>query len=140
MTETIIPLWTNEDFNNMGWHDNRLYGIIFDTQNFRISLDIDYIFEWSDSWKSFLVAPCSLNFENVSNTNIKIEFGDTQNIIISCVKRINESKTPNGNLQWFFIIETDVGDISFWATGFTQKLRDEPIWSTAQDLDRIPSF
>jgi hypothetical protein len=35
---------------------------------------------------------------------------------------------------------SDVGDISFWATGFTQKLRDEPIWSTAQDLDRIPSF
>lgn len=140
MNKNIKLVWTDEDFENMGWHDNRLYGIIFDTQEFRLSFDIDYIFESSDSWDSFLVAPSNLNFENVSNTSIKIDFNNTQNIIISQVLRINERKTPYGNLEWFYIIETDVGEISFWATGYVQNIRAKPIWITSQDLNRRPSF
>ena len=140
MYETIKLIWTDEDFENMGWHDNRLYGIIFDTQRFRLSFDIDYIFEWSETLDSFLVAPSTLDFENISNTSIKIDFRDTQSIIIHQILRINERKTPFGNIEWFYTIETDVGEISFWATSFVQNIKAIPIWTTAQDLDRTPSF
>lgn len=38
-------LWTEEDFNQMGWHDSNIYAIAFG-ENFEFKLDIDYIFQW----------------------------------------------------------------------------------------------
>lgn len=138
--KTMKHKWSEKDFDIMNWYDNRLYSITFDTQSFKIAFDIDYILEWANSLDSFLVAPCKLNFENVHNIVINIDFGNTQNIIINKILRENNRKTPNENFtEWFYVIETDVGNISFWATGFIQMSNLEPIWHGERDLNRKPS-
>jgi hypothetical protein len=38
-------LWTEKDFDTMGWHDSFVYGISFG-ENFQLLFDIDYIFKW----------------------------------------------------------------------------------------------
>lgn len=135
----IKQKWSDENFDEMDWYDNRLYAIIFDTQHFSIIFDIDYILKWAESWDKFLLAPCRLSFGNVSNTVINIDFGNTQNIIISKIRRENKRNSPNDKFtEWFYTIETDVGNINFWATGFIQISNSEPIWNEERDLNRNP--
>ncbi|MEJ6979425.1 hypothetical protein WG906_03130 [Pedobacter sp. P351] len=38
-------IWTEQDFDNMGWHDSSIYGIAFG-RPYELSFDIDYIFKW----------------------------------------------------------------------------------------------
>ena len=58
-------LWTDHDFENMDWHDCKLFAISFG-DNFQLLLDIDYIFKWVQTGKTFKfwVSPCTLVFEN----------------------------------------------------------------------------
>src|SRR5438309_8662854 len=70
-------IWTEEDFENMKWHDCNIYAIAFGV-NYELSFDIDYIFRWvqptgeSEDFK-FLVSPCTLIFENVRDLKLDIE-------------------------------------------------------------------
>ncbi len=38
-------IWTDLDFENMGWHDSRIHSVAFG-ENFELIFDIDYIFKW----------------------------------------------------------------------------------------------
>lgn len=69
----VKPIWTDADFEEMGWHDGRLYGIIISDEDFSLTLDIDYIFKWENSSEEitgFWVSPCDLVFENVSGFKV----------------------------------------------------------------------
>lgn len=67
-------IWTEKDYEQMGWHDCHIYGLVFqndDSDSFATDLifDIDYIFQWVHPTPpqrnfSFWVAPCTLKFEN----------------------------------------------------------------------------
>ncbi len=39
-------IYQTEDFDQMGWHDCKIYAMAFDEIKFKFFLDIDYIFEW----------------------------------------------------------------------------------------------
>ena len=43
-------IWTEVDFQIMGWHDSPIYGLSFQsepsTHSSELILDIDYIFQW----------------------------------------------------------------------------------------------
>ena len=45
-------VWTDHDFEDMGWHDCKLFAISFG-DNFQLLLDIDYIFKWVQTEKTF---------------------------------------------------------------------------------------
>ena len=76
-------IWTETDFEVMGWHDSIIHGISFSNhpETFEASLlfDIDYTFqrildEASQTY-SFFVSPCTLVFYEVVDLNIDISFG-----------------------------------------------------------------
>ena len=70
-------VWTEEDFERMGWHDSRIYALAFSPETFELLLDIDYIFQWinpepGETFYKFWVAPATLIFENVSDVDFDI--------------------------------------------------------------------
>ena len=122
----------------MGWHDCRLYSVSLPNENFEFKIDIDYIFKWErrgDLFIGFWVSECDLSFHHVSDFKIAIEPENTFPTIIADITRKNTRSTPIGDLfVWDYEIKLDNGVIRFSATGFTQKLRSQPILSETQDL------
>ena len=136
----VKEVWRDDDFDEMGWHDSRLYELSFPDEEFQIKFDIDYIFKWeksSGSITGFWVSPCDLIFENVANFCVDIDFKNNTLIFISEIKRTNKRSTPNGRLvEWDYEMECDNGLIRFSSTGFKQRIRKQPILSESQDLGK----
>lgn len=127
-------IWTEEDFNEMYWNDCCLYTIKFDRYNFKLTFDIDYIFEWIepegefDNYR-FLIAPASLIFENVCELDIKLD--SNLEIDINDIRRIEEREYTNKESkkaykEWKWIIDTLQGSINFRAEGFSMYVRQKP--------------
>lgn len=136
----VKEIWSTPDFEEMGWHDGRLYSIVVPDEDFKLTLDIDYIFKWersADEYKGFWVSPCDLIFKNVSGFKAAIDYKDRNLLFISGIKRSNMRLTPNKKFtEWDFEIECDNGVISFAATGFEQSVRKQPVLSESQDLGK----
>ena len=65
-------IWTDADFDKMGWHDSNIYKIRL-TED--LELDIDYILQWNKPGLeglpfTFWVAPATLVFKNIRNLNL----------------------------------------------------------------------
>lgn len=133
----VKEIWTDSEFDDLGWHDCRLYAIKFPDENLKLSFDIDYIFKWekvSEHFK-FWVAPCDLVFSDVLGLKINMDYKDSIPMYISEVKRSNPRISPNGKVTiWDYFIECDIGQIFFSSTGFQQKIRSQPVLSESQDL------
>lgn len=134
----VKEIWTDSDFDEMGWHDSRLYRMKFPDEDYNFILYIDYIFKWEkqkdDSFK-FWVSPCELKFQNISNLKLNLSFEDFLEIFICEIKRQKIGLTPNGKMiEWKYIVETDRGDIEFESTDFEMNLISQPILSESQDL------
>ena len=78
-------IWTETDFENMGWHDANIYALSFEKEESSwtgdLLLDIDYIFKWvhsnppGGSFK-FWVAPCTLIFKDAFKLAINLDTED----------------------------------------------------------------
>lgn len=131
-------LWTEADFEHMGWHDARIYAIQFGK---KISLDIDYIFQWvqedADSFFSFWVAPATLVFPDAANVAISVDFrlgGELE------IEHIHRQTSAAGVTEWH--IETHQGSIFVTAESFRQIIRRPPTLQPGQQLmpeERGPS-
>jgi hypothetical protein len=123
-------VWSEADFDQMGWHDARIYAVQFGKD---ISFDIDYIFEWvksdADDFFSFLVAPVTLTFLEPSGILINIDFRLGQQIE---VEEIQRRITGSGITKWH--IETHQGDIVISANSFHQVIRRQPTLQTGQQV------
>lgn len=123
-------IWTEADFEQMGWHDARIYAVQFGKD---ISFDIDYIFEWvqvdKDDFFSFIVAPVTLIFSEPSATSINIDFRLSQEIEIEDISR-RMSKT--GETEWH--VETHQGNIVVTTPAFRQVVRRTPTHQTGQQV------
>lgn len=131
----------NDNFDNLSWHDNKVYSISFPDKEYNIKLDIDFIIEWikeedCNSFK-FLVAPTILKFKNVSDLSIKIDFADFAEMYIDEIKRKNKRISPNGKIfLWDYSILLDRGEITFTSTGYCQEFSANPKQSEGQIYDR----
>jgi hypothetical protein len=135
-------IWAEEDFEEMGWHDCKLYALAFNHEKFEIAFDIDYIIEWvsqqeNDSSYKFWVAPATLIFRNVYDININLYSTDCQ---IQDISKQNPIKPLNANyiddlFEYDWTIETTNGDITFKSTGYKQYIRDEPRLLDRQCID-----
>lgn len=36
-------IWSETDYNEMGWHDNTVYSMAFDEDKYELMFDLDYI-------------------------------------------------------------------------------------------------
>ena len=63
-------LWTETDFEEMGWHDATIHAIATPNSEFEIAFDIDYILKWVDPAEDqthfrYWVSPATLVFWNL---------------------------------------------------------------------------
>jgi hypothetical protein len=135
-------LWTDTDFEVMGWHDCPIHGISFN-KDYQLLLDIDYIFKWvlmkNKKHFQFWIAPCTLIFDNVYDIQFESDHTD---LIIDNISRENPQTPKNSeyikkDTEYDWIIETTVGEISFKSVGYTQYVRKAPILLRTQDIDMV---
>ena len=43
-------IWTEEDFERMGWYDALVHALSFQPDAWGFLLDLDYILEWKKTW------------------------------------------------------------------------------------------
>lgn len=134
-------IWTEDEFSQMGWHDNLIYGfasdVIDENEPWKNELyfDIDYIFRWiqpksPNSHFTFWISPCTLVFKNVFDLKIDIDMSHYFQIQISDLKRAeHENDSSHQNYFSWEIELVDVGEISFNSIGFNQIVRKKPIYS-----------
>jgi hypothetical protein len=128
-------VWTEEDFERMGWHDATLHGIAFLTETFELVLDLDYIFEWVEHSEpephfTFWVAPCTLVFENVFDLRIELE--PYPEVSVADLTRADPGVPRNADVigraaDWLWKLECHQGVITFRAAGYTQYVRATPM-------------
>jgi hypothetical protein len=136
-------LWTQEDFDQMGWHDVLIHAITFVPENYEFVLDVDYLFAWVQPsppsiYYSFWIAPATLVFRNV--VDFKCQFSDPLGLQIMDLKRENSRPPKNAafvdlKTEWTWTMDLLQGEISFSSIGFRQYVRSNPIHtSSAQYL------
>jgi hypothetical protein len=136
-------IWTDNDYDQMGWHDSRVYAIAFDDKEFRFMLDIDYIFQWihpleGETYFKFWVAPVTLIFENI--WDLKINIDSNGGLEIDDIHRSNPNLPKNADFvnnrtEYDWIIETQQGEITFKSIGFKQYTKQKPILLSSQEIE-----
>jgi hypothetical protein len=136
-------IWDDNDFEQMGWHDSKIYGIAFKDDKFELMLDIDYILEWlhpkeNESNFKFWVAPATLVFRNVWDLKLSLE--GNLSLEIQDIHRANPRPPKNSKhieepFEYDWIIETNNGEITFQSVGYKQYFRMAPILSDLQKID-----
>jgi hypothetical protein len=124
-------LWTDSDFEQMGWHDNLVHAIAFGPGGREFSLDIDYILKWEDplpgeKYYRFWISPATLVFEDVMT--LKINHDAYAGMIILGIER-KEAGKPEFNFPkklWNWKIETVEGKWELCASGYRQLIRRPP--------------
>lgn len=128
-------IWNEIDFENLGWHDNRIRGVLFE-DDFVLSFSLDYIYKWEENFKGYWVSPAKLSFQNVSGLGINISFLDMADLIIEDISRAKKKTTPNGlMIENEYVVKTNVGNITFFSTGFELELKRDPEFSQSQDIN-----
>ncbi len=138
--ELSKTVWTENDFDQMGWHDVHIHALAFATDGYELLLDVDYMFAWVDPeppviYYSFWMSPCTLIFRNVHSFSATIEWG--LGLEISQVSREEAGRPKNAehiheDKEWKWIFECQEGSFSFFSTGYSQVTRRRPIKATAQ--------
>ncbi|GAA3937962.1 hypothetical protein GO495_11535 [Chitinophaga oryziterrae] len=129
-------IWTEEDFDAMGWHDSYIYSISFGI-NYELILDIDYTFELvqpteANGYFKFWVSPCTLVFENVNDLKLDVEISAPFELQISDITRSNPRRPINTEYikretEYHWTIATQQGDIALKSVGYKQYVRQQPV-------------
>lgn len=120
-------LWTEADFEVMGWHDSHIYRIRLSED---LEMDIDYILKWNEPdvkglHFTFWVAPATLVFKRVANLSFELETGLDDCFEIEDIERTNSN-------EWTII--TRVGNIQFTSEGYEQFIRQDPSFQFGQTI------
>lgn len=115
-------IWTEADFDVMGWHDCPIYAMKFDGN---LSFDLDYLFKWNEPEVegmpfTFWISPATLIFEDV--TLFKVNF-ITDFVNGLEIYEISKSAVEN-TTEW--TLETQEGNIIIRSKGFKQVIRRKP--------------
>lgn len=124
-------VWSDQDFDVMGWHDASVWSMVADSDSFEFLIDIDYIFNWVDpsqgeTYFKFWVSPATMVFKNASDVRIDIE---SQQGRIEILELRREQVGPSSNrkfTQYKFTFECQQGRIELQATSFKMYVRRAP--------------
>ena len=135
-------VWTENDLEEMGWHDCHVHALAFDPETAELLFDLDYILKWinpgqGENHYSFWSAPATLVFSEVENLKVNLEpFPAFELDAISREKQQNveaPSSLPTST-TWLWTLDFFNGRITFNSTGFRQYIRKPPILNTTQSL------
>jgi len=126
-------IWTDADFEQMGWHDGSIYKIRL-TQD--LELDIDYILQWNkpdiDGLPfTFWIAPATLVFKSVRNLTLDFVIRFESSFEIEDIERVKNAK------EYVWTIITRQGDIQFNCEGYEQFIRQQPFFEFSQDIPYV---
>ncbi|EFH85362.1 hypothetical protein [Ktedonobacter racemifer] len=132
-------IWTQDDFEHMGWHDSTIHAMAFVLNEWDIGFDIDYLLQWinptpPETHFSFWVAPATLIFHNVSDVKCDYDWSHATQLTLQGIKRSDKRQTPNGMSEWLWTLDGNEGTIQFFATGYTQYFRRSPLLQESQTL------
>ena len=148
----IKPIWTDDDYELMGWHDCPIRGVAFlDDSDYgagqfdsKLAFDIDYIFKWGlvetekEPSYSFYISPCTLVFEQAYDVTLN---GSTVGYTpvfpqINCLTiKLNEESLKRNYRCYDVCIELHNSEpITFQSTGFKQYVRKPPLLVESQCL------
>ena len=138
-------VWTQEDYEQMGWHDSRIYGLLFlpddETETTDLIFDIDYIFKWvhpvpPEQYFSFWLSPCTLIFKDTFALKMDIDNQGMKADLLEIADLILVSKIEQEKGVWIYEWEMELqeGNIRFKSTGFSQMVRHKPIYTKRQVL------
>lgn len=137
----VLAKWNDDSFDTMNWHDCKIYALYFDSENFELNFDIDYIVEWIKEKGPkgkfrFRLVPATLVFKNVHNIEIS---SDNIGLIILNITRQPLGKPVNGDIinasfEYQWVIETTVGEIAFKSIGYEQFARGEAVVLKSQAI------
>ena len=134
-------MWTDEDFDGLGWHHSTVHGILIlpieMSGHVDLALDLDYIMRWNDpeppgGYYTFDVAPATLTFSLASELESELGISNVSNIpmdIDDIIRGplIHEDWPPPPTGAWRrWTIQGDIVSLEFEAAGFTQHLRAWP--------------
>lgn len=121
-------IWTEKDYDQMGWHDNFIRKIVM---NKDLLLDIDYIFKWNRAEVegmgfTFWISPATLCFHNIKDLNLDIDLLFDGAFEIEDIEKASDTEA----MHWTII--TQQGEISFASDGYTQFIRQQPTFEYRQ--------
>ena len=141
----VREVWTEADFETMGWHDATIYSISFIPSKTEyasgLSFDIDYIFKWvlNEQEQTFdlWISPCTLVFPDVFGYQMDFESSsnDYWQLEIDAI-HMEDAQRPDFPGFKNFHIELQTGYITFQAYGFIQTVRQQPVLADAMYLGR----
>ena len=135
-------VWTENDFEEMGWHDCQVHAIAFDPDAAELLFDLDYILKWvnpqlSEKHYSFWSAPATLVFSDIASLKVNLEpFPAFE--LDGIFREKPEDSEAVGNqttsAAWLWTLNFFNGRITFNSAGFQQYIRKQPIFNTTQRL------
>lgn len=137
--------WTQDDFEEMGWHDANIYGLSIeqneDDGSSDLLLDMDYIFKWvypqpPAQTFTFWVAPCTLIFRNCYDLRIDFKTdGSALNLMeIADLYLSSKVEQETNRFVYEWHIELQQGTIALRSYGFEQIVRKYPMHVNTQVL------
>lgn len=131
-------IWTQDDFEKMGWHDSNIYGLTFekcdDYWNADLLFDIDYIFKWIQpvppaKTYSFWISPCTLIFKEVFDLQMEFDgSGVSLDLLeIDDINLISKIEQDKNKYIYEWSIELQKGQIKLKSYGFEQIVRQKPL-------------
>jgi hypothetical protein len=137
------PVWTEADFEQMGWHDVHIHAVAFRPEISELWLDIDYIFTWVDprgaeTHYSFWVAPATLVFTNVHSLRLDVESLDGD-LSLQGIERSEPTAARNAEYlakktEWLWLLDCNEGEVAFHSVGFSQFTRRPPVLLQTRQL------
>ena len=135
-------LWTDADFDQMGWHDSRVHAISFDPDSPEVpgsvALDLDYIFEWVHPLDrggpfSFWVAPATLVFPGASDLTLTATLDGYMTLEIDAItRRLAEGRRGGpGGFRWSI---QGSFELEVTASRYQQYVRAAPRHAERQSL------
>src|SRR5262245_1237645 len=140
--------WTDAQFDSITWHDNHVHGLHMIEGEYgagTLVLDIDYILEWLGGDRNgfrFQIARADLRFKGVTSLKLALDYATASAAMgpfsIDGIERRAEPRVRYPATVWTLRLHWPVGEISFEASGFEQRLIGLPIvtdrqWLTEQE-------
>jgi hypothetical protein len=142
-----MPEFTEQDFEQLSFHDNLLRGFVLRSDDGKsdLVLDIDHITEWIclDGRYEWLIAAADLTFHGVTGLKFSMDWHDVAyqvsipgNWILDLARELIVPQLVYLDRQYWrwdssFAMETQ---LSFGAYGFTLRHRQEPVRHNEQSL------
>jgi hypothetical protein len=148
-------LWTDRDFDRMGWHDVKVHAVAFEANDGtfasvstlgyyplplggRLLLDLDYIIEWErpkppERSFRFWISPATLVFENVQGIQGgELDLVPGYGLLLDIQSLDRLELHPSGVYDW--TIQGHNFALHVSSTGFRQYIRQPPMLSSHQYL------